>query len=1067
MLTKENIKDIYALSPMQEGLFFHSLLDKSSSAYLEQFSYRLQGPLQIAYVQQSLQELLRRYDVLRTVFIQKTTDRPIQVVLKERQLDLHYEDLSDEPQPQQYLQAYKQADTARTFALSRDVLMRVAVFRLSDQEHEFIWTFHHILLDGWCLAILNEEFFQLYYSLLEGRPHQLPAVKPYVDYIRWLEKRDQQEANAYWAHYLEGYCQTVAVPGRRRVDRPEGAYLAGQYVCQLRAEKQAQLARFPGQYNVTMSSVLQAVWALLLSRYNQSDDVVFGVVVSGRPAEVPGVESMVGLFVNSVPVRIRTEVGDTFLTFLQRVQQQAIASEPYHYHPLSSIQAVSEPRQGLIDHLLVYENFPTEMAGGAVDRPSESLRVTGVEVFEQIHYDFNIICSEDEVLRIKFSYNAAVYDEAIVEQLAGHFLWVLEQVLDEVNSPLASLEILPDSEKHGLLTRFVEGASIPYPVDQTIHGLFEARVAQQPEAVAVRYQEQELSYGELNERANSLANYLREVCGVGPGQVVGLLADRTGWMPVAILGILKSGAAYLPLDADCPGERAVYMLGESGARMVITGSDEGTGTLSVAGLVDSGLPVGCSVLSLSSVWSRVSEQDRSNPLVGVSGGDLCYIIYTSGSTGSPKGVMIEHRGPVNLALSMIDELGVTAADNILQFSSLTFDVSVCEILMALLSGATLTGIDLPTMLDGPRFLRYLTEKKVSIALLTPSFLSVFDMSQLSFLRVVLSAGEAMNVRQAVVGSQYFGSFNGYGPTECSVLATTYRVTSRDEGEGSIPIGRPIANTRVYVLDETGRLLPAGVPGEICLGGVGLARGYVGQPELTAAKFMDNPFRTGEKLYRTGDIGWWLPDGNLVFVGRKDNQVKVRGYRVELGEVGHVLKNHAQITEALVLCRPATETVELAGYYTAGTDLPAEQVRAYLLDRLPPYMVPTALVQLAAFPTNSSGKIDTKALLALSPAASSTAAYAPPRSAVEEKLADIWQRTLKTQQISIHDNYFDLGGDSIKVIKAYNLVQHEFPEAKLEVADLFKGYTIAVLSDIIEGKYAGLAQPQSELNSLEL
>ena len=1071
MLNKKNIKDIYTLTPMQEGMLFHSLYEKSSYAYLEQVSYRLRGELDIEIVKKSCNQLLKRYDVLRTVFVHEGVDRPIQVVLKEREIDFYYEDISTltDEEKEVFINQYKKTDRKRSFDLSKDVLMRVALVRTDEAEFEFAWSYHHILIDGWCFNILISDYFEIYNSFLQNRPYRLPEVSPYRDYILWLEKQNKKEALNYWWQYLEYYEEAAGIPKLNTLEINGAAYDQQQVVLQVESEKTTALNRLARRYNVTQNTAIQSIWGILLGKYNNTKDVVFGAVVSGRPSEIAGIESMIGLFINTIPVRITVEHTMTFSELLLEVQEKAMASERYQYSLLADIQTASPLKQNLFDHIFVFENYPIpeniDGIASTVDQKEGGLKldILKTETFEQTNYHFNVIIVPLDQLTIKFVFNAHVYDSDFIRRIAGHFNQVLQQILDNEQLETGRITLLTDEERRLLLFQFND-TEVEFPRDKTLHRLFEEQVEETPDKEALFLEDRILTYEELNKRTNQLAILLREK-GIVPDAVVGLMTQRSFETVIGIIAILKAGGAYLPIDSHYPAERIAYMMEDSKVKLVLTNYDNEIKSTYSGENVE--------VLDLGD--KRIYCGQGGNPQHINTPTHLVYLIYTSGSTGKPKGVMLEHRNLVNLILYSYDFTNLDFSA-VLQFSTISFDASWHEIFSTLLWGGKLFLIAEEIRTDIQGLFNVIEKNKIRTVFLPISLLKVI-FSEESYAEIfpgcvthIQTAGE-----QVVISDDFRDYLkrnkiylhNHYGPAETHVVTA---LTLNPEGEIPTlpPIGKPIANTSIYILDGDMELVPVGVPGELYIGGIQVGRGYLGKRELTAERFMANPFvdanteRGGERLYKTGDLARWMPDGNIEFLGRIDSQVKIRGFRVEPGEVEAHLVRHEKIQKAAVLAKkdPAGEK-QLCAYFVcenSGQKTPGiDELNDYLVKKLPAYMIPSCFIQVDHIPLTPNGKVDGRSLP--EPGVMGKGEdYVAPRSLKEEKLAGIWSDVLGIEKkaISIDANFFDLGGHSLKATVMVAKIHREF-NVKLPLVQMFKIPTIRGLSGAIAGltehKYA--------------
>jgi iturin family lipopeptide synthetase B len=1037
------IQDLYSLTPMQEGMLFHSLVDDSSDSYFEQVSYRLQGELDITLVEKSLVQLSKRHDILRTMFIHTDVPRPLQVVLKDRTIGFYYDDIADtfaREDKEKHIQSFKAKDKERSFDFSDDVLMRVSVLRVDESQYEFLWSSHHILMDGWCRGILNAEFFEIYTAYLENRPHKLPPVKPYRTYIQWLENQDKDRSQSYWKHYLDSFDQKTGIPKTALLKEIGKGYKVETITAELDKDKTHRLTKLASSRRVTLNTVTQAIWATMLATYNGREDVVFGSVVSGRPVDLQGVESIVGLFINTVPVRVSFDQKMPFHKLLDRIQRDAITCDPFQYHPLAEIQSASALKQNLIDHIYVFENYPlTEQIEGygreeKKDSPLE-LELANVDVFELTNYDFTIILIEGQQLSVNFKFNGNVYDREWIERIASHFLLAVDQVLENDSRKMDEFVLLTETEKERLLHEF-NNADVDYPADKTIHGIFEEQVEKNPDAVALigpslfetGENHIDIKYSELNEKAGYLAQHLHRQ-GITVDTIVAVKLERSVEMVITLLGILKAGGAYLPIDPDYPQDRIDFMLEDSDAAMIIT---------------------------QESLPQLLQTPDSFSPIPNVPVNSLAYVIYTSGTTGKPKGALIEHRNVVRLMFHKDYLFDFDHNDVWTMFHSYCFDFSVWEMYGSLLYGGKL--IIIPKMIsrDPESYLDILEKEKVTVLNQTPP--AFYNLSQLEMLRpgkrlnlkYVIFGGDALNPVQLQPWHQKYPQtklINMFGITETTVHVTYKEIKSEDIQLNISNIGRPIPTLRAYVMDKNQKLVPPGVAGELCVGGIGVCRGYINRPKLNVKKFIENPYIPGERLYRSGDLGRYTKNGELEYLGRIDFQVKIRGFRIELGEIETHLLRHDGVTESVVLARDDNEGNRyLCAYIVTKSELDLAGLKEYLAKHVPDYMVPSFIVPLEQIPLTSNGKVDRKALP--KPEAGSTDRYVAPRNEIEEAMAKIWSDVLKLERVGIEDNFFHIGGDSIKSIKLLNSINSTL-QTELKIIDLFTNDTIKKLAEMIE------------------
>ncbi|WP_342551527.1 amino acid adenylation domain-containing protein [Paenibacillus sp. FSL R7-0652] len=1035
------IEDIYALSPMQNGMFFHNMLHSSSEAYVLQTTLNLHGLLDVTAFERSLDELIERHSILRTNFHSRWKNGPLQVVYRHKSNGILYEDLREmkEKDREAYAAAYTREDKRKGFDLAQDVLMRISILQMHDQTYRFIWNYHHILMDGWCLSLVIQELFDGYFAILEQRRREEQAAAPYRHYIEWLDKQDHEASLKYWSDYLQGYEEQTALPKKHTVSK-SSAYHSENLICTLSQELTRRITHVASQNQVTLNTLMQTAWGLMLQKYNSSQDVVFGSVVSGRPAEIPGVERIIGLFINTIPVRIQAQGNETFAAMLKRNQEQAVASHPHETFPLYEIQAETTQKQNLIDHILIFENYPvqgiTERFG---DQEQTALQITNVEADEQTNYDFNLIIKPGQLLKCMFYYNGSVYDRAGIERIQGHLIQLLEQVVNNPNIPIDDIDLMTAQEKAQILESFND-TKAAYPMDKTIHALFEDQVERTPEHVAVVFEGEQLTYQTLNRKANQLARTLHAK-GIQQDQLIGIIAERSLDMVVGILAILKAGGAYVPIDPEYPADRVNYMLADSGIRVLLLQSHLQE-RISFAG----------EVICLDDLTAYHEEDANLGWSVSPTG--LAYVIYTSGTTGKPKGTCIEHKNVVRLLFNSQNRFDFKSSDTWTLFHSFCFDFSVWEMYGALLYGGKLVIVPQMTARSPQHFLQLLRDEQVTILNQTPTYFYHLLQEELGGrggslnLRKVIFGGEALNPALLKNWREKYPLIqliNMYGITETTVHVTYKEITEMEIEAGKSNIGQPIPTLQTFILNTRQQLQPIGVQGELYVAGEGLARGYLNRPELTSAKFVEHPWITQGRMYRTGDAARWLPDGNIEYLGRIDHQVKIRGYRIELGEVETAVLNIETIQEAVVIAHDNEDgSKQLCAYWKGSSELTAKEIRAALAHEIPDYMIPSYFVQLEHIPLTSNGKVDRKALPSPQERIDQTAEYAAPQNPVEQAIITAWEAVLGTQRISRSDHFFELGGDSIKCIQvASRLLQSGY---KVEMKHFFAYPTVAELSE---------------------
>ncbi|MGA8112505.1 MAG: amino acid adenylation domain-containing protein, partial [Actinocatenispora sp.] len=1000
-------EDTLPLSFAQERLWFFHQLQPDSSAYNQPLGLRLTGPLDVPALRRSVSEIVARHESLRTTF-GVHDGRPYQHVADPSPVELPVRDLTAEQRRGDLLRAVRQP-----FDLAADPLYRWRLYRLGDEEHLLLVVLHHMVTDGWSFGVLTTELGTLYSAYRgdgaaraatpdAGSPLPELAVQ-YPDYALWQREVVGGDALAAQLEYWRGELADLE-PLELPTDRPrppEQTFNGDRHWFRVPSDLSDRVLELARGEGATAFMALVSVFQTLLASYSGQDRVAVGVPVAGR--DRPELAGLIGYFVNTLVLCGDLTGNPTFRQLLDRTRQQAARGYQNLDVPLQWVTSELDyrrdlSRNALFDVMFAWQDVPArepEMAGlrVAFDAPDTTVNLV----------DLALNCyPDDEGILGHVIYNADLFDAGTVELLAERFVALLRQVTADPDRPLDQLDLYAASDAD-LLAAHAEGP--PAGVAGTLSDLFEARAATQPDALAVRFDGRSTSYAELAGMVDRIAYWLRDA-GVGPGQVVGVCLPRGVPLVATLLGVLRSGAAYLPLDPDYPAARRDFMTADSGAVLVLTG----------VGTHGSGGPV--RAVPVDDVLRRPVPGDRA-AFAPAAPGDPAYLIYTSGSTGTPKAVLVDHAGLAARVAWMLDEYRLCPTDRVLQFASVCFDTHVEEIYPCLVAGGGLVLTDprreyLPELLAGPA-----GGDLTVLDLPTPYWHELVRLVDAGQLRV------PDTVRLVVIGADQADPdavrawrsrvdarlVNTYGPTEATVVATAAELTDEPaDFRGVPPIGRPVPGVRAYVLDRAARPVGAGIPGELYLGGVGLAHGYLGRPGLTAERFVPDPFGAGPggRLYRTGDRVRWRADGQLEFLGRLDHQVKIRGFRVELGEVEATLRQHPDVTDAAVTVveDPARRLVG----YVAGGD--PDEVRSFAAGRLPEYMLPAELVGLAAIPRTASGKADRRAL----PAPSSRRRSRPPRGAVEEVLAEVWCEVLRLDEVGAEDNFFELGGDSIVSIQ---------------------------------------------------
>ncbi|HEX8853568.1 MAG TPA: amino acid adenylation domain-containing protein, partial [Pyrinomonadaceae bacterium] len=898
--------------------------------------------------------------VLRTGFVWEGLDEPVQVVYSGVRLPLQQQDwrgLSAEEQ-QQRLAEHLKAERRRGFDLSEAPLMRLHLFRLADDAYRLIWSHHHLLLDGWCNTLILKEVFTFYEAFSRDREIELERTRPFRDYIAWLQGQDLSQAEKFWRETLDGFATPtpLQVDQLKRTRDEEQSFDEEHTLVSLAATRALQaIAR---KHRLTMHTIVQGAWALLLRRYSGETDVLFGDVVAGRPAEIEGVETMIGMFINALPVRVQIPSDERLIPWLKALQEQQIESRQYEHSPLVQVQQCSDVPQGtaLFDSLLSYQNYPVD---ASLRDGRGSVRIEDVSTIQTANYPITVTVTPVPELMPLVKYDCSRFEVGTIRRMLEHFKALLEAFAADPERQLADYDVLSAAEREQLLVDWNETAT-DYPRDLQIQQLFEEQAAATPDAVAVVFGEQTLTYGELNERANQLAHHLRSL-GVGAESLVGLCVERSLEMIVGMLGILKAGGAYVPFDPSYPVERLSFML-EDAAVEALVAQDA---------LLDELPSFWGPVVCLDSDADALDACETHNPAHAhaCTPDGLAYVMYTSGSTGTPKGVSVPHRGVTRL-VSHTDYASFDSSEVFLQLAPVSFDASTFEIWGALLNGGRLVVMP-PAQPSLKQIGEVITEHSVTTLWLTAGLFNLMvdeRVEDLQPLRQMLAGGDVLSVahvKRFLAANGECRLINGYGPTENTTFTCCYTVPAGGV-EGSVPIGRPIANTQVYVLDARMNPVPVGVEGELYIGGDGLARDYLNRPAITAERFVPHPLTrvAGARLYRTGDRVRYTAGGEIEFLGRVDNQVKVRGHRIELGEVEAVLAGHHSVRECTVIVREDLGDKRLVAYVVPTREeesATSEELRRYLGEKLPDYMLPSRFVSLDVLPLTPNGKVDRRAL----------------------------------------------------------------------------------------------------------
>ena len=1029
------------LSYAQQRLWFLDQYEPGSAAYNIPGAVRLQGELNKPALQASLNAIIQRHESLRTRIVLEQ-DQPVQKIAAAMDLLLTETDLSSLPKAERQAQLeWRIEDEAQSgFDLATGPLIRASLLKLAETEHILLFTLHHIVSDGWSMGVLIKEFAQLY----AGQHDSLPALPiQYADFAHWqrswLQGEVLQKQLSYWKTKLSGAPALLELP----TDYPRPAiqgHQGSQVKLNIGKELTDKLQALSQQHQASLFMTLLAGFKILLSRYSGQNDLSIGSPIANRNRKE--IEGLIGFFVNTLVLRSEVNETESFSDFLKHVRETTLGAYEHQDIPFEQLVEVLQPERHsshspLFQVMFVLQNAPVselQLPGLQLDM-LESSSVSA-------KYDLTLQFEERAgQLQGGLTYNTELFDSSSIERMARHFTNLLEAVAAEPAACISEISMLEANEQKQLLQDWND-TTVAYPENQTVIAQFEQQAAQQPEHIALVFEEEKLSYRELNAKANQLAHYLRSL-GVGPDVLVGLCVERSVEMVVGLLGILKAGAAYVPLDPGYPPERLAYMLADAQPAVLLTQER----ILTQLPESNSGIKT----LKLDTEWALPAAYPAENPAVVLDSDNLAYVIYTSGSTGKPKGAGNHHRGLYNRLAWMQQAYGLTATDRVLQKTPFSFDVSAWEFFWPLAYGSTLVMARPGGHQDTDYLSTLMRQESITTMHFVPPMLEVFlaELERHDFpaLRQIICSGQALPFelqQRFFTQLSHVDLHNLYGPTEASI-DVTYWQCRPDSGLAGVPIGRPIANTRIYLLDNYLNPVPAGVAGELYIAGAGLARGYLRRPELSAEKFIPDPFATiaGQRIYKTGDLARYLPDGNIDYLGRMDEQIKLRGFRIELGEVEAALGAQPGIREAIVIAREDNPgDKRLVAYLVSAEEVQEDVLRSALGRSLPEYMIPSHFVQLEQLPLTPNGKVDRKALPAPDKSRPE-AGYVEPQSETEILLAGIWADVLKTDKVGLHDNFFALGGHSLLAVSLIEKMRRA--GIHIDVRSLFATPTIAALA----------------------
>ena len=1035
------IIDEYGLSPMQQGMLFHHLAAAHSGIDIQQLVISFKEAPDATILERAWQAVVEKHPALRTSFRWEGLLEPVQQVHDDLPIKIEHYQSWDEST----FSAFLAADRRRGFDIKQLPLIRLTLFGSGAGPMRLVWTLHHILMDGRACTIVLNDVEQFYDDLLNGAPLKNSLGLPYRPYTEWVEHLDLSDANDFWRKKLQGLIAPTPLPCEPD-ELPKDPSIHGEIEIKLSEDVTSRLRDIARQYNITLNTIVMGSWAILLGRFSGESEVVFASVKTARGNSVPDADSIVGLFLNTIPVRVDVNPTTQVAEMLKRLYAEWIWMGLRHYDftPLVQIKRVSDfPKsEPIFNSLVVFEN---QQLDTALANSHPRWRERDFSFHEQTGLPLALSAFGDTAMALKLEYDVHRFSRATAERILVYLVQVFASIADNPDETIANLKIIPNAERQQLLVEW-NATERAYPRETSLVALVEAQVERTPDAIAVTCDEQKLNYRELNERANQLAEELRK-SGAGPDQLVGLFIERSTDMVVSLLAIMKAGAAYLPLDPLFPPERLSYMLEDSGARVLVTQQSLSRELPAFAGET---------ILLEDTRWQGNS---RDNLAVAVRPEHLAYVIYTSGSTGKPKGVQVSRGALTNFLWSMREWMQLSERDRLLALTTISFDLAGLDMWLPLLVGAQTVVANREEAADGNALRSLLERHSITFLQATPvTWRLLFDVGWRGkpYLQAVCG-GEAMPPEVAAqLAPAVKKLWNLYGPTETTIWSTGYLV---ENGQAPILIGRPLANIRCYILDGQGQPVPVGATGELHIGGDGLARGYLNRPDLTAEKFVLDPFRRdGSRMYRTGDLARYRVDGNIECLGRIDHQIKLRGYRIELGEIEAALQEQPEIKQAVVIAREDMLGGKLLVAYlvvaTNSTNPATSELRVRLKRQLPDYMVPRAYVFLDQLPISPNGKIDRKAL----PVPAETRVvpadtYIAPRNQLEETLARIWAETLGVQRVGIRDDFFEMGGDSLDAVRLLLKILAAFPACQPSLAVILKAPTVEQFARTLNGGQA--------------
>jgi len=1031
-LDRNNVENFMALTSLQQGMLFHYISDEKSTEYIEQLSLTITGDIKVDLLQIAWNFVVGNNEMLRTVFRWRGIDKPVQIVLKKHKVLIRNIDFTNELVKNEAVENIKLKDLNNIIDITKETL-RVYLCKLDNYKYEMIISNHHILYDGWSNGIIIKELMETYNCLYKGNELKRVNKTKFSEFIKYVNTLNKDDEKKYWVDYLQN------LESKDDCFYSKEKSVSKEISHKMDEVKVNRIKCFAKENKILLSSILYVAWGLLVQKLSNTDDVLFGTTVSGRSENIKGIDNMVGLFINTIPLRVKSEKNTTFMSLIYDVDTVLNERRDFENTSLVDLKEYCglKLNEDIFNSIVTIQNYPLNL------EKENILSIENFSIIEKTNYNMSLEILTFVGLEFKFNFNSASIEENIVKKLGVYLERIIDTLLNNKNIKISEVILLSIEETNQILYEF-NNTKTDYPKNKTIQELFEDQVERCPNNIAIVFEDKKLTYIELNEKANQLARILRNE-GVKADSIVGIMVERSPEMIIGIMAILKAGGAYLPIDPSYPPIKIQYMLEDSGSNIL----------LSTESLLHK-IEFNGQIIDLFK--KDLYEGDLSNLEQINNCSSLAYVIYTSGSTGKPKGVMIEHVN-INNFIHLLNkqfDREFDHSERILSLTNYVFDVSVCEFFISLNSGSVLVINNKHKTFDPIEIAKLIVDNGITFIYISPSLLSyVYEelkkCKNKVHLRKLLVGVEPI---RGVTLSKFYDLnkdleiLNGYGPTETTISSTYYKVTGNESQNKAVPIGKPVENTSIYILDKSYKIVPVGVVGEIFISGDGVSRGYINKPELTTEKFVENPFELGTKMYKTGDLAKWMPDGNIEFSGRKDNQVKIRGFRIELGEIENSLLQHEDIKETIVVVKENKENEKyICAFVVSEREISDLNLKGYLKESLPEYMVPAYFVQLEKMPLTSNGKLDKKALPEPN-VDSNLNEYEAPRNEIEEKLLIIWSEILGVEKSGINDNFFDLGGHSLKAMLLIAKIHKEL-NREIPLKELFRSPTIKALSRYIE------------------